>query len=162
MKPKFRGPRDGDRPTEGNLDELLAEPPEGITGGALVGYRDGSRVRRKVYLVLIVGAIGATYAGHLYVKHLDAQRQTIAPEYTLAEGAEHEERADVLVWSGGVARLGLSRQKPGVRAIVLPDRIITLAPGCDHAQIKVNVRDGETVGLKVVTGEIRQRPHSSP
>ncbi|MCH9686995.1 MAG: hypothetical protein K0V04_36505, partial [Deltaproteobacteria bacterium] len=56
-----------------------------------------------------------------------------------------------------VARLGMSRQDPGVRAIVLPDRIVTLAPGCDHAQIKVDVRDGKTVQLDVVVGEIRQR-----
>lgn len=158
MSRSFRGPQDGDRPTGGSLDELLESPPEGPSFGPLTGYRDGSRARRFVYLALIVGVIGAVLAGRWYVGHLEEQRRIPAPEYRLAEGAEDEERADVMVWTSGVARLGLTRQQPGVRAIVLPDRIVTLAPGCDHAQIKVDVRDGETKALKVVVGEIRQQP----
>jgi hypothetical protein len=39
---------------------------------------------------------------------------------------------------------------------VLPDRVLTLAPGSDHAQVKVVVRDGKTVELKVLVGEIQQ------
>ena len=90
------------------------------------------------------------------MKRLEAERKTVVPHYELAEGAADEGRPNAMVWSQGVARLGLARQEPGVRAIVLPDRIVTLAPGCDHAQIKVDVRNGETVALKVLTGEIRQ------
>jgi hypothetical protein len=41
-----------------------------------------------------------------------------------------------------------------VEAIVLPDRVLRLAEGCDHAQVKVNVVDGQTVELKIITGEI--------
>lgn len=157
-KTKFRRPREGDRPTEGKLDELLDDPAGHSSGGALAGYRDGSRVRRKIYLGLIGGTIVATVAGTLYMRHLEAQRETIVPQYILAEGAQDEDRPNAMEWTSGVARLGLARQTPGVRAILLPDKIITLAPGCDHAQIKVDVQDGQTVALKVLTGEIRQRP----
>ena len=53
----------------------------------------------------------------------------------------------------GPAELELIREVVG-----LADRILTLAPGCDHAQVKVNVVDGETVDLRVIVGEIRQKP----
>lgn len=157
MKREFRRPREGDRPTEGQLDELLAEPPDTPTVGPLTGYRDGSRMRRRVYLGLVFGVIAAALAGRWYVKYLEEQRRIPTPEYRVAPGTEDEQRPDVIVWTSGLARLGMSRQEPGVRAIVLPDKILTLAPGCDHAQVKVNVVEGKTVDLKVVVGEIRQR-----
>lgn len=157
MRREYRRPREGDQPTAGQLDELLPDPPHQPPVGPLTGYRDGTRVRRRVYLGLVFGVLGATLAGRCYVEHLEAQRRIPAPQYQLAAGAEDEARPDVMVWSSGLARLGLSRQQPGIRAIVLPDRIVTLAPGCDHAQIKVNVVDGETVQLKVLLGEIRER-----
>lgn len=158
MKREFRRPAPGDRPTAGGLDELLEEPPTGPSFGPLTGYREGSRVRRWIYLALVAGVLAAFFVGRWYVQHLEEQRRIPSPEYQLAEGAEDEERPDVMVWTSGVARLGLSRQQPGVRAIVLPDRVVTLAPGCDHAQIKVDVRDGETKALKVLVGEIRHKP----
>lgn len=157
MRREFRRPREGDRPTAGQLDELLPDPPDGPPVGSLTGYREGSRMRRRVYLGLVFGVIAAALAGRWYVEHLEEQRRIPTPQYQLAAGAEDEERPDVMVWSSGLARLGMSRQEPGIRAIVLPDRILTLAPGCDHAQVKVNVVDGETVDLKVVVGEIRER-----
>lgn len=160
MKREFRRPGPDDRPTTGDLDELLETPPQGPAVGPLTGYRDGTRVRRLVYLGLIAGVIAAYYSGRWYMERLEERRTVPMPEYQLAEGAANEDRPDVMVWSNGVARLGLTRQQPGIRAIVLPDRIITLAPGCDHAQIKVDVRDGETKTLKVVVGEIRQ--HERP
>ncbi|MCA9712731.1 MAG: hypothetical protein KDK70_43280 [Myxococcales bacterium] len=162
MKREFRRPREGDQPTTGGLDELLAEPPDLPTVGPLTGYRDGSRMRRRVYLGLVVGVVAAALAGRWYVQYLEEQRRIPTPEYQLAAGAEDEERPDVLVWTSGLARLGMSRQDPGVRAIVLPDRILTLAPGCDHAQVKVNVVDGETVALQVVVGQIREQPRPTP
>lgn len=156
MRREFPRPREGDRPTEGHLDELLPDPPELPTTGALTGYRDGSRTRRWVYLGLGLGLVSAALAGRWYVQQLEEERRVPMPEYQLAAGSEHEDRPDVLVWTSGMARLGMSRQDPGVRAIVLPDRVLTLAPGCDHAQVKVDVQDGKTVRLKVVLGEIRQ------
>lgn len=158
MKREFRRPREGELPTAGGLDELLDEPPTAPAVGPLTGYRDGSRVRRRVYLGLILGVIGAGFAGRWYVGYLKEKRRTPTPQYQLAAGTEDEARPKVLVWSSGVARLGMSRQDPGVKAIVLPDRTLRLAKGCDHAQVKVNVVNGETVSLKVVVGEIRQVP----
>ena len=158
MTREFRRPREGDRPTEGQLDELLSDPPDMPTVGPLTGYRDGTRMRRRVYLGLLFGVVGAALAGRWYVQYLEEQRRIPTPEYQLAAGTEDEARPDVMVWTSGLARLGMSRQEPGVRAIVLPDRILTLAPGCDHAQVKVNVVDGETVDVKVLVGEIRHEP----
>jgi hypothetical protein len=54
----------------------------------------------------------------------------------------------------GSMRVGLSREPPGVNILHLPDRDITLARGANKAQFKVEVRDGKTVRLQVLTGEI--------
>ena len=59
-----------------------------------------------------------------------------------------------MAWSGGKARLGLDRQPPGILAIELPDRTLRLAEGSDQAQLKLEVRDGKTVELKVLFGAI--------
>ncbi len=157
MRREFRRPREGDQPTAGELDELLVDPPSVPTVGPLTGYRDGTKLRRRVYLGLVLGVGGAALGGRWYVQHLEEQRRIPLPEYQLAEGAADEDRPNAMMWTSGMARLGLTRQEPGVRAIVLPDRIVTLAPDCDHAQIKVDVRDGVTVRLDVVVGEIQQR-----
>lgn len=150
----------------GRLDELLAEPPQLPTQGALTGYREGARVRRRLGFALLVGIVGAIAIGRWYVKRLEEQANLPpTPAYQLASGAELESRPDALVWTDGTARLGLSNQDPGVKAIVLPDRVLTLAPGCDHAQVKVEVRDGKTVKLKVLVGEIQEtslRPDQAP
>jgi hypothetical protein len=139
------------------LDELLADPPDLPTIGALTGYRDGARMRRRIIIVLLIGIVIAIAIGRWYVGWLEEQAaRPPTPAYQLAEGTEGESRPDALVWTDGTARLGLSRQDPGVKAIVLPDRVITLAPGCDHAQIKVEVRDGKTIKLKVLVGEIQE------
>jgi hypothetical protein len=148
------------------LDELLADPPDLPTMGALTGDREGRRVRRAIYLALLGGVVLAVLVGRWYARWLEEQsNKPPVPEYQLAEGAEDESRPDALVWTEGTARLGLSRQDPGVRAIVLPDRVLTLAPGCDHAQVKVRVEDGKTVALKVLVGEIQEtnlRPEPAP
>lgn len=141
----------------GRLDELLAEPPDLPTVGALTGYREGARLRRRIIIALLIGIAIAIAIGRWYVGWLEEQAKLPpTPAYRLAEGTEGESRPDALVWTDGTARLGLSSQDPGVKAIVLPDRVLTLAPGCDHAQVKVEVREGKTVKLKVLVGEIRE------
>lgn len=159
-KPEDAKPEDDAKAAErpaarGRLDELLADPPDLPTIGALTGYRDGLRVRRWLVVALLVGIVIAILVGRRYALWLEEQQaRPPTPAYQLAEGAEHESRPDALVWTDGTARLGLSRQDPGVKAIVLPDRVLTLAPGCDHAQVKVDVQGGKTVKLKVLVGEI--------
>lgn len=141
----------------GRLDELLADPPDLPTVGALTGYREGARLRRRIVVALLVGIVVAIAIGRWYVKWLEEQADLPpTPAYRLAEGTEGESRPDALVWTDGTARLGLSNQDPGVKAIVLPDRVLTLAPGCDHAQVKVEVQGGKTVKLKVLVGEIQE------
>ena len=144
----------GARPTEGDPDELLENPPNEPHADVLRADAAGAKVRRRIYLVLALGVLGALVVGHYAVKWARERQKNPTPHYQLAPGTEHEVRARSMEWTSGFARLGLSRQEPGVQEIVLPDRIIRLADGCDHAQIKVDVVDGQTVELKVITGEI--------
>ena len=153
-KKEFRRAQPGDQPTQGNLDELLEDPPGLSARGSLAAYAEGSRVRRRVYLGLILGTLGAAVAARWYASYLDHKRRNPVPEYTLADGASDEIRPNKIEWSSGFARLGLSRQSPGVEQIVLPDHVITLAEGCDHAQVRVNVVEGRTVELKVLVGDV--------
>jgi len=154
VKREFPRGKADTKPTEGNLDELMADPPEISARGSLEGYRDGSRVRRKVYIGLVAGAAIAVLGGHWYARHLEHQRKNPEAHYTVAEGAEDEIRPRSLQWNDGYARLALSRDPPGVNQIVLPDRTIQLAKGVDTAQVKVKVIDGKTVQLKVISGDI--------
>lgn len=70
----------------------------------------------------------------------------------------------MLTWSEGKARLGLSREPPGVHTIELPDRTLTLADGVDMAQFKVVVEAGKTTALEVLSGEIVEqlKPGAAP
>jgi hypothetical protein len=158
VKRTFRRAELGDRPTEGALDELLEAPPEEAPVGALRADAAGARVRRRIYAVLAIGVVAALVASHYAVKWARDRLHNPTPAYEIAPGTEAEVRPNAMEWSSGFARLGLSRQQPGVQEIVLPDRIIRLADGCDHAQIKVDVVDGKTVQLKVITGEIVSEP----
>jgi hypothetical protein len=151
----------GDNPTEGNVDELLTEIPQGGTPGSIAAYRSGSRVRRWVFGLLIVGTIGAAVAGHQYFKWLERQRVIVRPEYVVDEEASAD-AVRAFHWDDGSARLGLSREPPGVEVIVLPDREIRLADGHDHAQVNLTVRDGKTIKLKVLSGKIVQTPTGQP
>lgn len=147
-------------------DELLVDVPAADHHlGGLAGYRRGSGVRIGVFGSLIAAVIAALLVGRWYVSRLEARRKGSAPTYRLdnsPSGAPAESRPRVLTWSSGTARLGLSRADPAIAAIELPDQIVELAPGCDHAQIKVDVRDGRTVTLQVVVGEIRRTPREAP
>jgi hypothetical protein len=152
--PEFRRPKEGEIPTQGSLDELLAEPPEGLPNN-LEAYRAGSKVRRWVFGSLMLGVIGAGVAGKWYVDHLEAQRRE-RPVYRLADSLEGRTRS--IEWSSGQARLGLARQEPGVEEIILPDRVLRLAEGYDQAQVRVVVENGETVKLDVLIGKIEEHP----
>lgn len=158
MKRKFpRGTPDAP-PTFGEIDELLESPPEEPQPGSLRAYQAGARVRRKIYAVLVVGIVLAFVGGHYAVKWARERAKNPVPVYELAPGTEGEVRPKSIEWSSGFARFALSRQDPGVQEIVLPDRVIRLAEGCDNAQIKVNVVDGQTIELKVITGEVVSDP----
>ncbi len=140
-------------PTAGGADELLAEPPESSVDGAFAGYQSSKRVRWFVAGALGLGSVAAFAGGTWYVKHLEDQaRRGISPTYAEHGDVAPEDR--VMHWDSGAARLGLSREPPGVNLIVLPDREIRLADGYHSAQITVRVQDGRTVKLKVVTGRI--------
>jgi hypothetical protein len=159
MAPReFRRPRPGEQPTQGGDDELLDDPPTLSQAWSLQAYAAGSRVRRWVFGTLIGGVIGAGVAGYWYVGYLQEKQRHPRPEYVV-DPSTVDADSRVLVWSEGRARLGLYRDPPGVRAIVLPDRTITLADDCDHAQVNVDVRGGETVKIAVLVGRVKQQEH---
>lgn len=157
MARQFRRPQPGETPTTGGEDELLAAPPDLGQRGSIEGYRAGRATRRLVYVTLGVGVVGAFFAARWYIGHLEERERAKAPTYAV-DPATVEGRPRELEWSEGVARLGMSREPPGVQAIVLPDRILRLARGYDHAQVKVEVRDGQTVSVTVLVGQIVQVP----
>ncbi|MBC8069323.1 MAG: hypothetical protein IAG13_13390, partial [Deltaproteobacteria bacterium] len=148
-------------PTAGSDDELLADPPMGAPPGGMQGYSAGRRLRWIIggIVLLLVGGVGWTVKRmrDAAAAERNAPKQ---PSYTLAtdDAGELGERPRQLVWSDGPARLGLSRQQPGVQEIVLPDRRLRLAPGHDVAQLRVEVKDGVTTELKVLVGDIVQLP----
>ncbi|MEM6292908.1 MAG: hypothetical protein AAGA54_16655 [Myxococcota bacterium] len=147
---------DGDRaaPTAGGDDELLIDLPEQSPGGAFDGYRRSQRVRWFVAGALGLGTIGALWGGSWYVDYLERQaRRGIKPSYD-APPANVSPEDRVMHWDAGPARLGLSREPPGVNLIVLPDRELRLAEGYDSAQISVRVENNRTVKLRVLTGRI--------
>lgn len=140
-------------PTAGGDDELLTELPPDTAHGAFAGYQSNKRVRWFVGGALFVGTIGALWGGSWYVDYLERQsRRGITPHYAAPTDAGPEDR--VMHWDSGPARLGLSREPPGVNLIVLPDRELRLAEGYDSAQISLRVENGRTVKMKVLTGRI--------
>lgn len=155
MAKPFPRPSEDAVPTAGADDELLSEIPESDFHGSLRAYADGSKVRRFVWGGLIVGCIGAGFAGHWYIGYLqEQQRRGVDPGYVV--DAEHAATAvRELQWEEGPARFALAAKAPGINKIVLPDREITLADGHDSAQIKLNVQGGRTVMLKVLVGRIK-------
>lgn len=147
------------QPTTGHLDELLSDPPNVAPGGSIAGYRAG-RWTRVAFALVIVAAAGGAFAVYRSIQaRREAERNApVVPTYAISDDADAASRPRQLVWSSGPARLGLARDPPGVEEIVLPDRRIRLADGCDHAQIKVDVVGDRTVSLKVVVGDIVQLP----
>lgn len=154
------------RPAGSRDDELLRDVPDADHHlGRIAGYRSGSRVRTIVFGILVVSVPTALLLGRWYAKHVERTLRPQAPTYELAPDDDGTARPDTLSWTHGVARLGLSRTAPGVQRIELPDRVIRLAPGHEHAQIRVEIRDGRTVALEVLAGGIEQEltaPEGSP
>ncbi len=150
-------------PTEGGDDELLTElPPDEAGDGAFAGYARSQKVRWFVAGSLGLGFIGAVYAGNWYVDYLAEQaRRGIKPDYD-APPANVAADDRVMHWDSGAARLGLSREAPGVNLIVLPDREIRLADGYDSAQLSIRVEDGRTVKLRVLTGRVDVTRRDAP
>lgn len=70
-------------------------------------------------------------------------------EATIAPGSSRE-----MTYADGKFRVMLSSEAPSVNLIHLPDRDITLARGVERASIKFEVREGKTIALEVLTGEI--------
>jgi hypothetical protein len=156
MKREFPRPQQGaPPPTTGGDDELLDELPESPRGGSIEGYRAGSRTRRWVFGTITIGVIAACVGGYLYIEHVREQRERVVPEYVVDPDTVATAPRE-FHWADGTARLGLTRQPPGVESIVLPDRVLRLAEGCDHAQVKLSVVEGRTVEIKVLVGQIVQ------
>jgi hypothetical protein len=143
-------------------DELLTDlPPALYNRGRLGGYAEGAPMRRVFYAMVLVLAIG----GVLLVGWFVRNRPPVHPQqYQLPAGTELDARPRTMAWSGGKARLGLDRQPPGILAIELPDRTLRLAEDSNQAQLKVEVRDGKTVELKVLFGDVVEElaPNARP
>jgi hypothetical protein len=138
------------------LDELLDDPPRGDHHlGRFAGYQAARKVRRRMVIVLLAGIAAAVIAYVQYTRWLQYERHH---PYALPEGVDASDRPREMTWTGGKARLGLSAEPPGLEVIHLPDRDIRLAEGCERAQLKLDVQDGKTVAIEVVSGEIVEEP----
>lgn len=133
-------------------DELLTElPPHDYHLGQFAGWRATRKARW-----FVGGTLGATVLVGIVVvvvhtRELRYQERHPLPEVeaTIAPGTPRD-----MTLADGSMRVGLGREPPAVNILHLPDRDITLARGSDKAQFKVEVRDGKTVRLQVLTGEI--------
>lgn len=138
------------------LDELLSDPPRGDHHlGRFAGYEAARKVRRRMVAVLVAAGVVSLVAYWRYTAWLEHSRNH---PYELPDGADLADRPREMTWSGGRARLGLEREAPGIEVIHLPDRDVTLAPGCDRAQIKVDVEGDRTLALEVISGEVVETP----
>lgn len=146
-------------PPEQRLAQLLAEPPPDEPASALTAYLQGRRLRRGIALGL--GLVFVAVATAVSQARQWARHRRYHP-YTLPASTAHLPRTDVLVWSSGRARFGLVREDPGIHTIVLPDRSVTLAPGCERAWIDVEVGDDGAVEVWVLKGEVVQTPRVGP
>lgn len=135
------------------LDELLDEAPETDHHlGRFAGYRSADKVRRRIAIVMVLAGLSAVVAYRQYVAWQEYER---FHPFELTEEAKREGRPREMHWSGGRARLGLSREAPGVQVIHLPDRRIELAPGSERAQFNVETVEGRR-RVVLLTGDIVQ------
>jgi len=140
-------------------DQLLEQLPEtDHHRGRFAGYEAGARVRRFIVIALALASVGAVIAGYMYITYLHDNR-TPVHAVPLPEGTDISQRPRTMTWSSGKARLGLTREPPGLLEIELPDRVIRLAEGCDSAQVRLNVDNGRTVEMIVLFGEVDEILH---
>jgi hypothetical protein len=139
------------RPRERD-DELLTElPPHDYYLGHFAGWRATRKLRW-----FVGGTLGATLLVGvivLIVHTREVRHHKLHPmpevEATITPGTPRD-----MSLSEGSMRVGLSREPPGINILHLPDRDVTLARGSDKAQFKVEIREGKTARLQVLTGEI--------
>lgn len=150
-------------PASDRDDELMRDPPPGEHHlGRFAGYAAARRIRRVLIACLAVLVVGTMFAWYRWARRGD--EPTALRQFELPAGTDTSERPRVLAWSQGKARLGLTREPPGVDTIELPDRTLKLKDGSDMAQFKVVVEDGKTTAIEPVSGEIVEllHPGASP
>lgn len=140
----------------GELLEDLPADTSATRGGAFAGWRRGQRLTHTVYAAFVLAIMGGVIGGVVYYKMRRAARMPATPVYTSPPPAQPAR----LSWTEGVARLGLTRRY--VEAIDLPDRTLVLADDCDHAQVVVEVQDGETLRVQVKAGSVQELPRQAP
>jgi hypothetical protein len=133
-------------------DELLDEFPDtDYHLGRFAGWRAARKIRWFVGLPLGIAVVIGVVLFVLQRREMKHARLHPLPavEATIAPGTPRE-----MTYADGKFRVAISREAPAVNLVHLPDRDITLARGADKAQFKVEIRDGKTVKLKVLTGKI--------
>jgi hypothetical protein len=144
-------------------DELLDDPPETDHHlGRFAGWRAARQLRWFVGVALAAALLGGLGVFILHTRDLREKRLHPLPELeaTITPGTARE-----MTVSDGNMRVGLSAEAPAINILHLPDRDITLAPGVDKAQFKVEVLAGTTVELVVLTGDVVEtltRPDAQP
>jgi hypothetical protein len=133
-------------------DELLDElPATDHHLGGFAGWR-ASRWQRWV-VGAVLGAVVIIGIVVLIQNHREERQARLHPhpelEATITPGTPRE-----MTYVDGKFRVMISREAPAVNLVHLPDRDITLARGAERASFKVEIRDGTTVALEVLTGEI--------
>lgn len=157
-----RRTRRGSGPDTGALDQLLDDPPHSDHHlGRFAGYRDGARPRRLVGGVLGAAALAGVVI--FFLRQREFEREAEQAEYErlhpwqLPADADVSGRSRDFHLTDGRMRMALSREAPGVERIITPDKVISLAEGSDTAQIIIEVREGRTVGIKTLAGEVAHR-----
>jgi hypothetical protein len=133
-------------------DELLDElPPHDHHLGHFAGWRATRKVRLFVGLTLAAALLFGAFVVVRDTRRIRHERRHPLPELeaTITPGTPRE-----MTLADGSMRVGLGREPPAINVLHLPDRDVTLARGSDKAQFKVEVREGKTVRLHVLTGEI--------
>jgi len=133
-------------------DELLDElPPTDHHLGRFGGWRAARKVRWLVGITLALAVLAAAIVFLLRSHELKQARLHPLPEVeaTIAPGTPRE-----MTYTDGSFRVAISRDAPAVNLVHLPDRDITLGRWAEKAQFKVEIRDGKTLKIKVLTGEI--------
>jgi hypothetical protein len=137
-------------------DELLANPPPSERLGGFSGWNAGRRARGLLLGAFVVVALTVAILSWQIAERREFNRLHPLPEVeaTIAPGTPRD-----MTISDGQFRLGIAREPPSINVVHLPDRDITLAEGVDKAQFKVEVVEGKTVKITVLTGRIVETLH---